>query len=199
MKSKKQTAEPSPVIENFEIRDEGGVLRQKYTMHDRKLHGPFLLYDEHARLLQESSFMHGRLEGEQRIYVQGRLCSINQFRDGRLNGLTQTFGNIGALASSTEYLNGLAHGESVAYDASGSVVRRAQYNKGRLHGDVVTYHPDGRIQSLSPYHHDLIHGEVVKYAPDGTEIERVRYFEGKPLDPVLSSSVTKELETIRTI
>ena len=182
MKNTKKPAEPSPVVEDFEIRDQQGRLRQKYTMRDRELDGPFYLYDEHNRILQESSFVNGKLDGEQKIYLLGQLRAVNHFKNGKLHGLIQLFGNNGQLASSASYVDGLAHGESVDYSASGAIARRAQYDQGRLHGEVVTYYPDGKVQSLFPYVHDLIEGEVVQYAPDGSEIERVLYHAGKPID-----------------
>jgi antitoxin component YwqK of YwqJK toxin-antitoxin module len=135
--------------------------------------------DDEGEVVQEASMENGLLEGETVLYIHGRVRARLQFRQGKQDGESVFYDQLGGMTLKALYREGRLHGDSVYFDAAGRVTRKAMYQRDRLHGRTADYYPSGKPREIAQYQDNLLHGEVRKYSESGTLTERRCFQAGK--------------------
>jgi antitoxin component YwqK of YwqJK toxin-antitoxin module len=68
---------------------------------------------------------------------------IEQYKNGQLDGIRETYYNTGDLETTEPYKEGKLHGVVKHYNYYGELTTEHGYNMGRPHGLWRTYTPDG--------------------------------------------------------
>jgi len=134
-------------------RDEAGRTRTRYRLHDGKLDGELLQYDEQERVVARLPYRCGVLHGEALFYERGEL----QMR--------------------THYENGVEQGERVMF-AQGQPSMTGRCKNGKLEGEATWHRPGGSVQRVAHYVDGLLEGESVDYNERGRVIQRTTYRAG---------------------
>ena len=91
---------------------------------------------------------------------------VENYSNGKLNGLQTTYFPDGGTAEKTEYRNGEKHGESLIYGKNGQVLQHLNYRNGELHGKAIYYNATGEKIIEGEYREDLKTGNW-RYFKDG--------------------------------
>ena len=174
--------EPAAQLQDFQVHDDSGALRQSGKMQDKKLHGKFTEFDDLGRTTQDSTYSAGVLHGEQNLYAHGSLRALFPHVSGMRHGSAVLYGASGLIAAKREYAHGVLQGDALDYDDDGNLVGKTPYSKGKREGEAVTYYPSGKVMEKAPYKDDVLDGEVKFYAYDGTLILTKKYEKGKRVD-----------------
>lgn len=136
------------------------------------LHGPRIFWDSQGEIINESHFVHGKLEG--RYYERNPIGYeiVENYKNNYLDGLHQeyypthkVFGKIKAIESN--YLNGKIEGEVAEFNEAGTKVSSTFYVNGLKDGVATVYTKEGRIYITAEFKDDLQHGIAAEYYPDG--------------------------------
>lgn len=121
-----------------------------------------------------SKIMIGEVEGTQYwdgdfrtvTYPDGRLFIRGRLRDGKEEGVHESWRPDGTASSSVTWIGGIRNGPAVYYSAAGSVLSRGSYTKGYMEGLWETYYETGQRESAGNY--------KVGLSKDGSPREQLR-------------------------
>ncbi len=80
-----------------------------------------------------------------RFYENGKLSSIQQFKDGKDHGQWKFYHPNGNLETIGKFRNGLRHGQWKYFYENGQTYQIAQYKLGAKHGIWKVYEEDGEL------------------------------------------------------
>jgi antitoxin component YwqK of YwqJK toxin-antitoxin module len=92
----------------------------------------------------------------------GRIISRSSYRRGKLDGVTELYGEDGLLAQQVCYRDGLLDGPMTVY-AAGVKQTLVTFQQGKKHGPMIAYDQQGRAAMISEYQQDQLDGEVSLY------------------------------------
>lgn len=126
--------------------------------------GTYIKRHLNGDLLEESHYFDDKMEGEQKLYSRGKIYSISQFKEGKLEGLYQTFYPEGELNVEGEYVNNTMHGKWKRYYPSGDLMEVVNFENNEENGPFVEFYPNGNIKAEGAYlDGDNEHGELFLY------------------------------------
>lgn len=138
--------------------------------------GPFKVYYEDGKLLQEGHFEKGLLEDTVRTwYPDGTLKDITLFQNGVPNGLALAYNSEGTLIKSVPFAGGRISGELKEFFETGTIKIRQFYQNGNQEGDFFEYHPNGKLKTKGQFSKDEAVGIWIYYNDTGEEIGRETY------------------------
>ncbi|MDG1063648.1 MAG: hypothetical protein P8O93_04265 [Flavobacteriaceae bacterium] len=129
----------------------------------------------------------GHLIGQKRdgIWVtfhknSSEVMSRENYKNGFLEGLKETFYPNGILAESVIYAKNILEGAQLFYGHNGQLIKSYIYEKGQLHGPALFYDAAGQLTSEGQYKRDKKHG-LWRYYDQGVLIKEEHY--PKPFRP----------------
>jgi antitoxin component YwqK of YwqJK toxin-antitoxin module len=138
--------------------------------------GPFKVYYEDGKLLQEGTFEKGLLEDTVRTwYPNGTLKDLTTFQNGVPHGLALAYTSAGTLMKRVPFAGGEISGELKEYYEDGSIKTRHFYQNGNQEGDFFDYHPNGQLKTKGQFSKDEAVGIWIYYNTSGEEIGRETY------------------------
>jgi len=122
----------------------------------------------------------GRMEGKKRVgewlYYHEKSEAIltrEQYTNGLLNGITQTFYANGKLTEEVTYIKGLKEGPNKYYSPDGILLKKLLYLNDQLHGAAEYYDAHGNVTIQGQYLKGKKHG-LWKYFKNGKlELEEI--------------------------
>jgi antitoxin component YwqK of YwqJK toxin-antitoxin module len=122
----------------------------------------------------------GQMSGKKRIgqwtyfFADGKtVMSIENYKDGLLDGELKIFYKSGKLTELSHYKNGKKHGNSLRYSDEGVLMENLTYKDGVIHGPAVIYDEKGEVFARGSYENGIkagiwefnMDGEMVKFDP----------------------------------
>jgi antitoxin component YwqK of YwqJK toxin-antitoxin module len=155
----------------------GRVVSQS-TFREGRLDGETALYDEQGGLSQSISFRQGLLDGPLVVYGNGRRLTASEYREGRLHGELITYDDHGQPATVATYVDGQQSGPLRLLEQGAPRVVSA-YQEGQPHGQTVVYQPNGKEVLVAAYAQGQLEGERLLYSEDGRPLQRAEFAGGK--------------------
>lgn len=142
--------------------------------------GPYVKKTLDGKLLEESNYQQGLLEGQQKLYDKDVLYSISNYVEGKLEGLYQTFYKEGQINVEGEYVQDVMSGKWKRYYPSGDLMEVVHFENNEENGPFVEFYPNGNIKAEGSYlNGDNEHGELFLYDINGILIKKMNCVEGR--------------------
>jgi antitoxin component YwqK of YwqJK toxin-antitoxin module len=156
-----------------------GKLACRAQFADGLPHGPVQLYDEDEGLRQQSTYVHGLMDGKTAMYADGRLLAEIDYVQGKRHGIFQSYGETGKPSSRVAYANDKPQGAAEYYYPAGQLARRAQHVDGLLDGEVHDYDEAGLLLATTTYARGRRQGALTLFHPNGKAREITMYKDDK--------------------
>lgn len=103
--------------------------------------------------VSEGKVINKQFEGEWKYYhfKSPDIMTIENYKEGKLNGIRKVFFNNGQLAEETNYVNGIKEGASKRYAENGVILEEANYKNDEYHGIVTFRDATGKSYSTGEY------------------------------------------------
>lgn len=130
-----------------------GQLREEFVIVNGRKNGPSKTYFDNGALRSEDHYKDDQLDGEIKRYeyATGFFFSVNQYKEGLLDGVNKWFYPSGKLRSEEQYVKGLKHGPIKFYAEEGTLSHIVNYTYNEKTGLTTTYNPDGSVASEINY------------------------------------------------
>lgn len=126
------------------------------------------IYDEDGILLSEYYLKNGYINGKcYSYYKTGKLESIEDWFNGKLNGLSTYFYSNGNIKTEIYYKNNIKHGIEREYSKIGLLLKKNSYCNGFLDGHFSTYYINGKKYQEGTYKNGNLHGILFIYSEYG--------------------------------
>ncbi len=139
-------------------------------------HGPYEEKDFQGRLLEQSNYSHGKLQGEQKLYNKGVLYSIAHYSDGVINGLYTSY-HLGTDKPYVigNYKNGVMEGKWKTYTRQGKLKEIVTFKNNEENGPFAEFYPNGKIKAEGNYiNGDNEQGLLLMYTPNGVLYKKMQ-------------------------
>lgn len=133
-------------------------------------------------LSSEMIFKNGVRDGITIFYnyqKKGKVLSKAMYKDGRLNGLSESYNDTGKVISTINYENGLMSGLYTKYFDNGNKSFVYNYKNGKLDGKATTYFKNGKASSDLSYKEGKMDGSFTYYYENGNTKYVGSYKDGK--------------------
>lgn len=163
-------------LETVEDRNEQQNMVEIYSVKNGSdtRHGEYKRTTLDGELLETVTYEDGQRQGEQRIYENGELYSIAQFKDDLHHGLYQTFYRGGQINVEGEYVNGVMSGKWKRYYTDGQIMEVVSFKDNEENGPFVEFYPNGNVKAEGEYlDGDNEHGELMLYDINGIMIKKM--------------------------
>jgi len=131
----------------------------------------------------------------------GRLSSVEEYKNDKLNGLTKIYfipenpdDKTEIVASELMYKDGLLQGEYKEYFLNRKIKTRGQYDNNKQHGAWEEFQVSGQRAATYRYDHGEKHGYSIAYDEMGKRLKEVFYYHGQPLEGERLEQMLKQLE-----
>jgi antitoxin component YwqK of YwqJK toxin-antitoxin module len=113
-------------------------------------------------------------------YRNGKIRSIENYEDGKLNGQYSKYYESGNIKIKTNFSDGNLNGILYEYyNKPHRLKKKCYYTDGTLNGDYISYHKNGKKQIKANFEDGLKEGWVIKYHKNGRIKEKIKYEKGK--------------------
>jgi len=112
-----------------------------------------------------------------RIDGNGNLAEEGFVLNGIKSGTWLAFNDEGRIIKIENYIDGRVEGLSLELDKRGQVTKKVFYNDGKFDGPNTTYKFGRPIETI-PYKHGDIDGKVIRYYNNGRVMEEINYKDG---------------------
>ena len=106
------------------------------------------------------------------------LRSKGNIKDGKLDGLQQTFFRNGRPATQENFTAGVLDGHAISFYKSGKVKQEQFYANGVKNGIWKSFHENGNVSTISTYDNNLLSGDYIEYNLDGSLFKKIEYKDG---------------------
>ena len=128
-------------------------------------------YYMNGKLMDEGTFVNGKLNGVDRSYYKnGVLREEDPFIDNKYNGVVKTYFKNGLLQTETTYVNGVQNGIWRYYFDDGKLMDEANYKDGKPIGVKKRYYDSGKLWEEITYVNGM-EGETKEFDENGNVIK----------------------------
>ncbi len=115
-----------------------------------------IFYNQKGNKVSEGLLMNKLPQGEWKYYhfESDQLMSLENYKQGKLNGIKKVFYKDGSLAEVSNYLNGKIDGVYKKYAENETLLEEINYKKGKLDGPALYYDGKGNINVKGQYKND---------------------------------------------
>ena len=110
----------------------------------------------------------------------GRIKTISNYTNGKLNGPYLEFSNRGQIEKKVNYLNNVYDGLFATYK-NGRAEKEVIYQNGKLNGPYKEYDKRGNLQKVSNYTNDQLDGKVSFFNEEGDLVMEYTYKNGEKI------------------
>ncbi len=158
----------------------GGMVKSSCFYDAGKKAGISLEIDKNGYLIKQEHYNNDQLDGEAVTWRPGaRMTLLENYREGKLNGVRKVFYESGSIQEEANYFEGLREGKSSWFDEKGVLIATYNYKLGLFDGVQQTYFPDGQLKSKRTYLANKLEGAAVDYYANGQVKEEGTYQDGK--------------------
>lgn len=148
-----------------------GVLLSTAEFIDGKKNGLYIECEKSGAVLVQEYFKNDVLDGEQRKYVTVKnvriLKTVNNYKNGVLNGMCTEYTDMGYVQSQTEYAMGIKNGISRWYFSNGRLAMEQTYQNNMLNGAQQVYNQAGVLLTSGNFKNNLKEGAWTEYHENG--------------------------------
>jgi len=140
------------IFKFFDDTKKGDVVATRdFTANDGSSYTIF--YDQNKNKVSEGKEVGKAREGEWKYYHKGSkaLMTLENYKNGKLEGLRSVYYPNTKIAEETTYKNGLKEGKYKKYGENGIVLEETVYKNNEYNGDAVFYEPDGTPASKGKF------------------------------------------------
>lgn len=133
-------------------------------------------YSQKGKPISRGKLKNKEREGEW-VYFHNKsedTMMVENYTNGKLQGIQKTYFPNGELAEKTEYREGKKHGESFIYSDSGKLLQHFTYKNDEFHGPAIYYNAKGEKTIEGEYYEDRKTG-TWKYYENGNLDEEKEY------------------------
>lgn len=172
-----------------------GQLKAEGNRLDFKLDGPWIFYDRDGLKSSRITYKKGEKDGPSFLYQEGQLHKIDQYEEGKLQGISKYFYPDSSLKKEIPYQEGKQSGQGFEYAQSdGRVITLLEFKNGALlrkqainrfdeqeqkQGLWIQFHKNGIIAQEGPYINDLKNGYWKYYTTAGDLIRVEKWVNGE--------------------
>lgn len=143
--------------------------------------GPYLEHFPNGNIKLEENYRNGKLHGLSTVYFEdGRLQRIYQYVDGLKQGPFKKYYENGQLHLEGNNKNDKLDGEIREYYEDGTPKEVLHVKEGLMEGPYLSYHPNGEIHSTGQFAADKRTGDFKHYYDNKSLLREETYIEGKP-------------------
>ncbi len=146
-----------------------------------------VFYDQNRNKVSEGKVVNKMFEGEWKYYHQAStsVMTIENYKNGKLEGLRSVFFPSGKIAEETYYKNNLKNGSSKKYSEKGYVLEEANYKDNQYDGEAIFRDVDNNIVSKGRF-------------LNGKKVGTWQFFENGKLTDVENQSNPKPKTAVKT-
>lgn len=146
-----------------------------------------VFYDQNKNKVSEGKVVNKLFEGEWKYYHQASITvmTIENYKNGKLEGLRSVYFPSGKIAEETYYQNNLKNGSSKKYSEKGIVLEEADFKNNQYDGMAVFKDVDGNVASKGKF-------------LNGKKVGIWQFFENGKLKEEGNMSHPKTKETVKT-
>jgi antitoxin component YwqK of YwqJK toxin-antitoxin module len=135
-----------------------------------------IIYNQKKNKVSEGKTVNKLHEGEWKYYHQNSkvLMTIENYKNGKLEGVLQAFYPDGKIAEETTYKNGVKNGPYKKYTTKGIVLEESTYKNGELDGKAVFRWSDGQVVSEGTFVNGLKKG-IWKFYEGGKLVRQEKH------------------------
>ncbi|MFM8433509.1 MAG: toxin-antitoxin system YwqK family antitoxin [Bacteroidota bacterium] len=140
----------------------------------------WMILDASRNLKMQGQMVKGLKEGTWREYggVNSTIQKVDEFKSGKLNGMSSTFNASGMITSDETYRNDTLNGRRMLFTGSGRVKLVEHYKNGLLDGERYSYYDDGKLQEEGKYINGKRDGITKWYSQNGNLSLQYTYTNG---------------------
>jgi antitoxin component YwqK of YwqJK toxin-antitoxin module len=102
---------------------------------------------ESKEIMTIENYKNGQLNGPKKVfYKNNTLAEVSNYQEGVLDGNYKKFAENGKIIEESNYKMGDMHGDALFYDGNGNMILKGQYKKGKRKGIWETYE-NGKVVS----------------------------------------------------
>ncbi|WP_244533798.1 toxin-antitoxin system YwqK family antitoxin [Flavobacterium granuli] len=127
------------------------IATREFNVHDNSAYTIF--YDQAKNKVSEGKLVNKLFEGQWKYYHQASstIMTVENYKNGKLEGLRSVFYPNGKIAEETNYKNNLKDGLYKKYSDNGIVLEEAIYKNNEYNGPAVFRDPEGNIVSKGQF------------------------------------------------
>lgn len=159
----------------------GGVIKTQMCYDHGVLHGLKGLWDEKGNLLEESTYLLGKLEGRHFSKNPDGSELVYHYKNNKREGIHRIYypqregGNEKSKAIEATYKNSKLEGKAFEYAESGELISATMYVSGLKEGPAEIYHRNGKVALQVLFKQDKREGISTQYFPDGAKQKEVLF------------------------
>jgi antitoxin component YwqK of YwqJK toxin-antitoxin module len=140
-----------------------------------------VITDAKKMVKQQGPMLNGQKDGTWREYggTNSNMQRIDEFKKGRLNGVSCTFNASGMPLTDETYRNDTLNGRRMLYTISGRVRLIENYTNGALDGERFSFYDDGKLQEEGFYVKGKRQGVTKWYSQNGNLSLQYTYTNGE--------------------
>ncbi|KOS08428.1 hypothetical protein AM493_19150 [Flavobacterium akiainvivens] len=122
-------------------------------------------FDANGKKVNEGKEVNKEREGEWKMYFKGKdmVMQLENYKAGKLEGLTKIFYDNGKVAEEISYKNGLRNGSYKKYMSTGKLKEESTYKDNKLHGAATFYDDAGALAAKGQYTENVKSGKWLYY------------------------------------
>ncbi|WP_130733627.1 toxin-antitoxin system YwqK family antitoxin [Flavobacterium sp. J27] len=115
-----------------------------------------IFYHQNGKKVSEGLLVDKLPQGEWKYYHfdSDQLLSVENYKQGKLNGIRKVFYQDGSLAEHANYVNGKLDGVYKKYAENETILEEVSYKDGKLHGTALYYDGKGNLNVKGQYKND---------------------------------------------
>ncbi len=137
-------------------------------------------FHRNGTIMGEGKYLNQQKDGEWKYYDdQSMLSSIDNYENGKLNGMNKVFFLNGSLASEIPFVDGLKNGDFIEYFSDGTIKMQGTYQDNTYSGKYLQNYADGKLMVEGEYKVAVKNGLWKYFADDGRLKAQQVYETGK--------------------
>lgn len=140
------------IIENKN--DKGQVIERHQIVKSKegdKKHGVYERFDEQGKLIEQSNYTMGKLNGIRKLYNQGILESEESRSDDQYHGPYKEYHSNGNLRMEAVYVHDVMAGDVKVYYPSGKLKEIVRFVDNVENGPFIEYYENGKLKAEGQY------------------------------------------------
>lgn len=161
-----------------ELRHSNGQVSEQFqlkTINGQDLKdGPCKKFDENGKIIEESNYVNGKLNGIRKLFLNGILQSEENRVDDKYEGPYKAFFPNGQLQLEALYSNDIMSGDVKVYYISGQLKEVVRFADNVEDGPFIEYYENGKLKAegnYKPSDGPVENGELKLYDTTGTLIK----------------------------
>lgn len=171
-----------------------GILKAEGNRKNFQLDGPWIFYDREGIITSEINYREGKKDGESKVFKEGVLYKIDQFRSDFQEGISRYYYPDSALQKEIPFMGGKQEGDGFEYGPDGRVITLFEFKNGSLirkqninrfdqqkqkQGLWLSFHKNKARAVEGPYLNDLKNGYWKYYKANGNLIKVEKWVNGE--------------------